>query len=76
MADISKISSVAYDTVSKVGGTDVASISKIGGVPAPPTSTGVWVAVANGGRIMYSQDPTAASGSWSDYYQISGISTI
>ena len=76
MADISKISSVAYDTVSKVGGTDVASISKIGGVTAPPTSTGVWVAVANGGRIMYSQDPTAASGSWSDYYQISGISTI
>ena len=76
MADISKISDVAWDDVAKISGVPKDSIAKLGGADAPAGGAAVWVAIANGGRIMYSEDPAAASGSWSDYYQLSGIATI
>ena len=75
MADISKISDVAWDSAAKVGGASKDSIAKFGGVDAPASGAPCWVAVSTGARFIYSENAAAVSGSWSDFYQLSGIST-
>tara|TARA_Y100001963_G_scaffold148072_1_gene225335 strand:- start:351 stop:1625 length:1275 start_codon:yes stop_codon:yes gene_type:complete len=74
MADISKINDVTWDSVAKVSGGSKESIASIGGTSAPAGAP-VWLAVSTGARFIYSENAGAISGSWSSFYQISGIST-
>jgi hypothetical protein len=71
MADISKISGVAWeDDLAKVNGIAKADIASIGGTSAPADGgTVCWLAISSLGKTITSTDAAGASDTWSAIHQ-------
>tara|TARA_R110002020_G_scaffold37239_10_gene112540 strand:+ start:2711 stop:4021 length:1311 start_codon:yes stop_codon:yes gene_type:complete len=70
MADIAEINGVATADIAELNGKQYGTCAELGGGALPSQKDPCWVAVSDGGRVMYSTAATPTSGTWTgnDYF--------